>query len=101
MKKNEQEKNKMNVIEHCLEKLKQQSLIKQNNKYLIQGYPMKPKVKIGSIWTAKDCQQFNVINVENKDKETWVTYKRVSTPDQVYSCLEPAFIHRFSEFTNR
>jgi hypothetical protein len=59
------------------------------------------KVKPGSIWTAKDMSHFRVLNVITKDNQVWVSYQRVAAPNQNYSCLEPAFLQRFTEYTNR
>lgn len=73
----------------------------QNNKYRIQGYPMTPKVKVGSIWMTSNMLYFKVTKVENRNGDVWVTYQRKDSLDKTYSCLEPAFIHRFTEFTNR
>jgi hypothetical protein len=91
----------MRVIETCLDDLEKQGLISQNNKYPIQGHRMIAKVKPGSIWTAKDMSQFCVLNVITKDNQVWVSYQRLETPNQNYSCLEPAFLQRFTEYTNR
>lgn len=90
----------MSVIVSCLENLKQQALITQDNKYPIQGVRMNSKVKAGSIWVASNGERFFVMTKSRKDDLVWVVYRKENSFD-TYSCLEPAFLQRFTEFNNQ
>lgn len=61
---------------------------------------MIPKVKVGSIWAAGNMQTFLVTDVVEKNNQVWVYYQRRSDASQKYHCLEPAFVHRFTEYSN-
>lgn len=61
---------------------------------------MKPKVKIGSVWSGPNSLRFKVNDVVTKSDEVWVFYSRVDNQELKYHCLEPAFMQRFTEYAN-
>ena len=61
---------------------------------------MDSRVKPGSLWTASNGQRFVVITKSRKNELVWVVYRKENSFD-TYSCLEPSFLQRFTEFNNQ
>jgi hypothetical protein len=61
---------------------------------------MDNKITPGSIWTASNGERFFVITKSRKNDLVWVIYRKERSFD-TYSCLEPAFLQRFSFFDNQ
>jgi hypothetical protein len=60
---------------------------------------MTKKITIGSFWSS-GLKMFEVVSVARTPDETWITYKNVNDPSQIYSCLQEAFLQRFKENIN-
>lgn len=56
-------------------------------------------LKIGSEWSSSDSRVFEVIGIENRSDEFWISYVRQGE-GRVYSCLVDAFLERFREHIN-
>lgn len=57
-------------------------------------------VTTGSIWTGINGVRFKVTAVARTGDETWIVYTKVGDPTSSYSCLEPAFLQRFTQSIN-
>lgn len=55
-------------------------------------------VKVGSKWRGTDSVKFYVLDVVSIENQTWVCYNNDNGQD--FKCLEPAFLSRFTEYTN-
>jgi len=53
-------------------------------------------IKVGSIWSGSDHNQFTVRGVEERAEGTWVSYGKHGE-DRTYECLIGAFLERFKE----
>lgn len=58
------------------------------------------RVTAGSIWSGTDGVKFRVTAVARTGEETWIVYAKLGDPKSSFSCLEPAFLQRFSESVN-
>lgn len=57
-------------------------------------------VKPGSTWTTSTGERFLVITKSRKKDLVWVVYRKENSFN-TYSCLEPSFMQRFTEFNNQ
>lgn len=55
-------------------------------------------VRVNQLWRSLD-HEFQVTAAWTQGTERWVQYKNLAT-GQTHSCLEPAFLVRFTEVTN-
>lgn len=58
------------------------------------------KVKQGSVWTSVSGEKYVVMLVTKKASDVWIVYRKKDA-FSTYSCLEPAFLQRFSPFENK
>ena len=59
------------------------------------------QIKINTIWTGSNYDDFFLDAVEERGSEVWVHYHKISNPAQTYSCLVDAFHQRFTIQENR
>lgn len=61
---------------------------------------MESIVKPGSMWISSSGDRFRVMTKARKEDLVWVVYRKEHSFN-TYSCLEPAFLQRFTEFKNQ